>query len=110
MIVGGGDVRLSLRADTVLEWLALRARLVPAPAAEAWGGMALAGVLVAAVRVGLTDRLAAGPATVDTLCAELDLDRTAATLLLGCLHSAGYITRHADGYVLSRRARRWLDP
>jgi SAM-dependent methyltransferase len=99
-----------LRADTVLEWLALRARLVPAPAAEAWGGMALAGVLVAAVRVGLTDRLAAGPATVDTLCAELGLDPTATRLLLGCLDSGGYVTRHADAYTLSRGARRWLDP
>jgi hypothetical protein len=32
------------------EWLALRAGLVPAAAADAWGGMALSGVAVAAVR------------------------------------------------------------
>ena len=76
-------MRLSMRADTVLEWLALRARLVPSPAAEAWGGMALAGVLIAAVQVGLTDRLAAGPATVDGLCAELGLERVPTELLLG---------------------------
>ncbi len=103
-------MRLSLRADTVLEWLALRTRLVPGPAAEAWGGMALAGVVVAAVRVGLTERLAAGPATVDGLCAELGLEPAATELLLNCLHSGGYVTVGRDGYALSRSARRWLDP
>ena len=103
-------MRLSLRADTVLEWLALRARLVPSPAAEAWGGMALAGVLVAAVRVGLTDRLAAGPATVDGLCAELGLDPVPTELLLACLRSAGYVVFRRGRYALRRDARRWLDP
>ena len=103
-------MRLSLRADTVLEWLALRARLVPAPAAEAWGGMALAGVLIAAVKVGLTDRLAAGPATVDELCSELGLDRVPTELLLACLRSGGYVAYRRGRYALRRAARRWLDP
>ncbi len=103
-------MRLSLRADTVLEWLALRARLVPSPAAEVWGGMALAGVLVAAVNVGLTDRLAAGPATVDGLCAELGLDRVPTELLLACLRSGGYVSYRRGQYALRRDARRWLDP
>ncbi len=103
-------MRLSLRADSVLEWLALRGRLVPSPAAEAWGGMALAGVLIAAVRVGLTDRLAAGPVTADGLCAELGLEPTATELLLACLHSGGYLAHRRGRYVLRRDARRWLDP
>lgn len=103
-------MRLSLRADSVLEWLALRGRLVPSPAAEAWGGMALAGVLIAAVRVGLTDRLAAGPATADGLCAELGLDPTPTELLLACLHSGGYLAHRRGRYTMRRDARRWLDP
>ena len=40
------------------EWLALRAGVVPGAAAEAWGGMALSGILIAAVRMGVTERLA----------------------------------------------------
>jgi SAM-dependent methyltransferase len=110
MIRGGGAVRLSLRPDSVLEWLAVRARLVPSPAAEAWGGMALAGVLIAAVQVGLTDRLAAGPAAVDGLCAELGLDRAPTELLLACLRSSGYVVYRRGRYALRRDARRWLDP
>ena len=42
-------MRLSLRGANPAEWLALRAGLVPVAAAEAWGGMALSGVLIAAV-------------------------------------------------------------
>ncbi len=103
-------VRLSLRPESVLEWLALRAGLVPLPAAQAWGGHALGGVLVAAVRSGVTARLAAAPATVDDLVAELGLEPTPATLLLACLRSAGYVSAHEGRYGLTRAGRRWLDP
>lgn len=53
-------MRLGLRAANPAEWLALRARLVPTAAADAWGGMALSGVVVTAVRTGITARLAQG--------------------------------------------------
>jgi SAM-dependent methyltransferase len=105
-----GPVRLSLRGAGILERLALRVGLVPAPAAEAWGGMALAGVLVAAVRLGVTARLAAGPATVDQLCAELGLAPIPTRLLLECLRSGRHVVRRGSTYRLSAGSRRWLDP
>jgi SAM-dependent methyltransferase len=104
------NVRLALRGGNVVEWLALRAGLVPRPAAEAWGGMALAGMLVAVVELGLTDRLAAGPATAAELSKELGLDPTATRLLLECLRSARYVVRRGRMYRLTRTGRRWLDP
>jgi hypothetical protein len=103
-------MRLGLRAGNVLEWIALRAGLVPTPAAEAWGGVALTGLLVAATRVGLTDRLAAGPASLDELTADLGLHPTPLRLMLDCLRSTGYVTVRAGRYRLARSARRWLDP
>ena len=103
-------MRLALRGDGALERLALRAGLVPTPAAEAWGGVALTGVLAAATRLGLTARLAAGPATVDELARELDTDPLGIQLLLDCLVSAGHVARRRDRYRLSRASRRWLDP
>jgi hypothetical protein len=54
-------MRLSLRGANPAEWLALRAGVVPGAAAEAWGGMALSGILIAAVRTGVTERLAQQP-------------------------------------------------
>jgi hypothetical protein len=103
-------MRLTLRGANPLEWLALRAGLVPTAAAEAWAGMALSGVLIAAVRSGITSRLAAGPATAPELAAELKLDPLPTQLLLDCLRSAGHLTCHDGRYDLSRSSRRWLDP
>jgi SAM-dependent methyltransferase len=83
---------------------------VPAAAAEAWGGMATSGIVVAGVRTGITARLAAGHATVAEITDGLGLDPLPTRLLLDCLRSAGYVTERSGRYQLSRGARRWLDP
>jgi trans-aconitate methyltransferase len=103
-------MRLSLRGANPAEWLALRAGVVPTAAAEAWGGMALSGVLIAAVRTGMTSRLAQQPSTAAALAADLGLDPVPTRLLLDCLRSAGHLTSRAGRYQLSRSSRRWLDP
>ncbi len=103
-------VRLSLRGADPAEWLALRAGLVPAAAAEAWGGMALSGVLIAAARTGVIAGLARQPSTAADLAASLGLDPVPTRLLLDCLRSSGYVTVRAGRYQLSRSSRRWLDP
>jgi len=99
-----------LRGANPAEWLALLAGVVPSPAAEAWGGIGLSGILVAAVRSGVTARLAQNPATAAELAADLDLDPLPTRLLLDCLRSSGHVTVRAGRYQLSRRSRRWLDP
>ena len=93
-------MRLALRGTNPVEWLALRAGLVPAAAADAWGGMALSGMVVAAVRSGITSRLAAGHATAAEIAADLDLDPLPTRLLLDGLRSTGHL---AEG----RRAAAW---
>jgi O-methyltransferase domain/Dimerisation domain len=104
-------MRLAVKADTLVEWLALRLRLVPTPAADAWGGMALSSVLITATRLGVFARLARGPATTAQLAGELELDPTVTQLLVDCLCAAGHLDAGpGDAYRLSRSARRWLDP
>lgn len=103
-------MRLALRGANPAEWLALRAGLVPTAAADAWGGMALSGVVIAAVRTGITSRLAAGPATAAEIAADLRLDPLPTRLLLDCLRSTGQVAERSGRYRLSRSARRWLDP
>lgn len=84
--------------------------MVPTAAAEAWGGMALSGVLVAAVRTGMIAALTERPSTAAELAAGLGLDPVPVRMLLDCLRSAGHVTRRGERYRLSRRSRRWLDP
>lgn len=103
-------MRLSLRPANPLEYLALRANLVPRAAAEAWGGVAATGVLAAAARAGVFVRLAQGPAPADKIAADLGLESEPTELLLGCLHAAGYLTLRRGRYRIARRERRWLDP
>ena len=82
-------MRLSLTGGNPAEWLALRLGVIPDPAAQAWGGMALSGVLIAAVRTGIIDRLALRPATSGEIAAELGLGPEPARLLLECLRASG---------------------
>jgi O-methyltransferase domain len=103
-------MRLALRGENLIERLALAAGLVPTPAAHAWGGMALAGALVAGAELGLYPRLAKGPASAAQLAVDLNLDQAGVELVLELLRAAGHVARRADGYRLSRRGRRWLDP
>src|SRR6516165_3651330 len=103
-------MKLSLHGANPAEWLALRAGVVPNAAAEAWGGMALSGVLIAAVRTGVTDRLAEHPSTAEDLAASLGLDPLPTRLLLDCLRSAGHVSCRSGRYRLSRSGRRWLHP
>ncbi len=103
-------MRLSLRGANPAEWLALRAGLVPTAAAEAWGGMGMSGMLVAAVNTGLAARLAQEPAPAAELAADLGLDPVPTRLLLDCLRSSGHVTARGGRYQLSRSSRRWLDP
>jgi SAM-dependent methyltransferase len=104
-------MRLALRGGNPLERVALRANLVPTPAAEAWGGVATSGVLVAAVRTGIVARLASAPARPEELARDLGLAPTPTRLLVDCLIAAGHARRGRDGAVrLARRDRRWLDP
>ncbi len=103
-------MRLALRGANPVEWLALRAGIVPGAAAEAWGGMALSAVVIAAVQTGITTRLAQQPATAAQLAADLDLDPVPTRLLLDCLRSGGHVTVRSGRYRLTRSARRWLDP
>ena len=103
-------MRLALRGANPAEWLALGAGLVPVAAADAWGGMALSGAVVAAVRSGITARLATGQATAAEVAADLGLDPLPTRLLLDCLRSTGHVAERSGRYRLSRTARRWLDP
>jgi SAM-dependent methyltransferase len=104
-------MRLALRGGNPLERAALRANLVPTPAAEAWGGVAVSGVLVAAVRTGIIARLATAPAQAAQIARDLNLAPTPTRLLLDCLVATGHVRRARDGSLrLARRNRRWLDP
>lgn len=102
-------MRIAVQGETLLERLALRSGRVPLPALQSLAGMALPGVLVATVRLGLLDRLAARPATPEQLAEDLSLRADTTRLLLEALRALGYVRAGRRGrYAPTRAARRWL--
>lgn len=57
-------------------------------------------VLTTANRVGLLQRLAASPATVETLAADLDLDPLATGKIVRAVHAMGLLTSQGETYAL----------
>jgi 2-polyprenyl-3-methyl-5-hydroxy-6-metoxy-1,4-benzoquinol methylase len=103
-------VRPVMKAETPLEFLALRLNLAPVPVGEAMFGMPIARVVIAGVRLGIFERLAKGPASADELASELGLEPKGTELLLDSIAALGHL-RISDGrYELSKGDRQWLDP
>ena len=103
-------MRLSLREPTPPSGWRCGPGWCRPPPPRPGAGWPLSGVVVAAVRTGITARLAAGEATAAKVAADLGLDPLPTRLLLDCLRSAGHVTERSGRYRLSRDARRWLDP
>jgi ubiquinone/menaquinone biosynthesis C-methylase UbiE len=103
-------VRPDLRPENPTEWIALRFNLAPRPVGEAMFGMPMARTVIAGVRLGIFERLAAKPAGSEELARELKLTPAGTRLLLDSLYALGHVERDSGRYELSKNARRWLDP
>jgi 2-polyprenyl-3-methyl-5-hydroxy-6-metoxy-1,4-benzoquinol methylase len=103
-------MRVKPAADDLLERVAIAGNMVPLPAAYALYGLTSGRVLAVAQRLGLFEKLLAGPATAGRVAEELDL-QVAGTRLL-CENLAGLEILEQDGHTFSlpKRSRKWLDP
>jgi 2-polyprenyl-3-methyl-5-hydroxy-6-metoxy-1,4-benzoquinol methylase len=102
-------MRVKPAADDLLERVAVAGNMVPLPAAYALYGLTSGRVLAVAQRLGLFEKLLAGPATAGRVAEELDL-QVAGTRLL-CENLAGLEILEQDGHTFSlpKRSRKWLD-
>ncbi len=103
-------MKLTARAESLVDRLALALNLAPVPVVEMVFGMGLSRSLVTAARLGMLARLARSPATIDDLVADCDVSRVPARLLLDTLVVVGHLRAHDGTYDLSRKSRKWLDP
>jgi SAM-dependent methyltransferase len=103
-------MRPIVKAEGLVEHLALWGNLGPVPVAEVMFGMGMSRALMAGVRLGLFAALSNGDATAETIADVRRLDAVGATHLLDCLCVLGHVQRSRANYRISPRARRWLDP
>src|SRR6202795_850229 len=90
------------------ERLALAFGKVPIPLLDSLYGILKARTLMAGVRLGVFEALAAGPEKTNVLARQLKLDERFLDLLLRNLVLAGYLTQKNGGYQLSKLGRRTM--
>src|SRR5581483_3307390 len=92
------------------EWLALRAGKVPIPLLDSLYGILKTRALMAGVKLGIFEALAAESRTAAELARELQLDERVLELLLRTLAFAGYLLHKNEKYTLSRLGRQTMIP
>jgi ubiquinone/menaquinone biosynthesis C-methylase UbiE len=103
-------VRPGLLPDNPLERIAIRMNLAPVPDGHAMLGMPMSRVTIAGVRMGVFECLARGPATADAVARDIEATPEGTLLLLESLAALDQVERERGTYLLSRSARKWLDP
>lgn len=101
-------MKITLSASNPLEALALWSGLLPVPVVTTFWGTLGSRVVLAALRLGVFEALAAGPKHRDEVAAELGLDLAGAEVLLDALNGFGHLSRRKGTFALTRPARRFL--
>ena len=103
-------MRLGAVAETPLEWLALRLGLVPTPLVDTQLAFVLARTVMAAVRLGVFEAVAAGSVRAAEVARHCGTAAAPTERLLHALVGVGYLRpgREPGTVALSPQARRWL--
>jgi SAM-dependent methyltransferase len=101
-------MKIDVRAESVLERIALAMGQVPVPIAHALGGALLARSVIAATRLGIFEALRAGELGADAVAPMCGTDVTATQKLLDVLVSAGYLVATGPRYGLAPMSRQWM--
>ena len=100
-------MRLGLMAENPLEWLLLRAGLIPVAMTEAYAPLYGRAIAVA-TEYGVFDAIGTGEATAQQVAAGCGLDRRGTEKLLNLLVTMRYVRVRQERYRLTGHARRWL--
>ncbi len=103
-------MRVAPVPDDLLERVALRANLVPVPAAYALYGLTAGRVLGVAQRLGIFTKLLQAPATAGRVAEELELQVPGTRLLCENLAGLGVLEQDGHTFAVAKRSRKWLDP
>jgi 2-polyprenyl-3-methyl-5-hydroxy-6-metoxy-1,4-benzoquinol methylase len=96
--------------ENLFERIALKAGKVPTPVLDVLFGPLKARVVMASVKLGIIDALAAAPATAAQLSASLHLNEECVEMLLRVLAHCEYLDYDGALFSLSSLARRTLAP
>lgn len=101
-------MKFSPIAQNPLEWIALRAGLVPTPLAYSHFGLMMSKFLLEAVDKGLFEAIGHQKVTLENICSECNLNQKAVKSLLGVLATMGLIKHKQDLFYLTAKSKKWI--
>ncbi|XWW47639.1 class I SAM-dependent methyltransferase [Fibrella sp. USSR17] len=100
-------MQLKISADNPLEWVALRANMVPVPLLHAQIMPVISKAVLEAADKGVFDAVADGNDTTDDIAVACGLNPKATGELMGLLTALGYFTYLSGSFTLTKMARKW---
>lgn len=101
-------MKLALRAENLMERIALMVNLVPRPLLDTQIAFTAARAIMVAAEVGLFEALGKGDQTAEAVAAVCGIDPKATKHLLECLVGIGYASWRDGKYDLPASMRKWL--
>ena len=101
-------MRLGIIGEGLIERIAARTNVVPAPLLETQIAFSMARSIMAGVKLGIYDAVGAGAATAAAVAAACGTDPEATTKLMNTLVGCRYLRHRAGRYTLTEKARKWL--
>jgi cyclopropane fatty-acyl-phospholipid synthase-like methyltransferase len=101
-------MKFSPIAQTPLEWIALKAGLVPTPLAYSHFGFMLSKFLLEAVDKGIFEAIGHKKVSLEAMCSTCSLHPKAVKSLLGVLATMGLLKQSSGLFHLTRKSKKWI--
>jgi 2-polyprenyl-3-methyl-5-hydroxy-6-metoxy-1,4-benzoquinol methylase len=101
-------MKVSVRSESLIEWLGLWLGLVPIPLFETHISATLARAIMAGVELGVFDCLEDAPLSAGDIALRCQTNAHATALLLDALVASGYLALSNQEYALVFQSRKWL--
>jgi len=101
-------MKLSPIAQNPLEWIALKAGLVPTPLAYSHFGFMMSKFLLEAVDKSVFEAIGHKRVSAEDICKTCNLNKKAVTGLLGVLATMGLVNHTHGLFFLTRKSKKWI--
>lgn len=101
-------MKFSPVAQNMLEWIALKAGLVPTPLAYSHFGFMLSKFLLEAVDKGIFEAIGHQKAGLNKICEVCRINEKALKSLLGVLATMGLVKQHKELFYLTAKSKKWI--
>lgn len=101
-------MKFSPIAQNALEWIALKAGLVPTPLAYSHFGFMMSKFLLEAVDKGIFEAIGHQKVSIEKICSTCSLNAKAVKSLLGVLATMRLVKQKQELFYLSAKSKKWI--